>query len=292
MRDIHVDTIRDKVADPLGLDVMSACRGIFEVLLAKTVSAVREITVQEGFDPREFAMLAFGGAGPMFVPLVGRELGVKEVIVPQAPSVFSAWGMLMTDIVQEYGQTILTLLNDLDMASLADATRELESQAQAGLADGGFAPDVRLIERSAEMRYFGQEHSLEVSIDGVASLDELRARFDDAHSRRYGHAMGDPVQLVNVRVRGIGRETKPELAEIAPRDGAALQPKGTREAYCFAVGGSAPFAVYRRDDLCAGDVLAGPAIVEEATTTIIYFSDQTATIDAFGQIVITQETSS
>ena len=118
------------------------------------------------------------------------------------------------------------------------------------------------------------------------------SRFDDAHSRRYGHAMGDPVQLVNVRVRGIGRETKPELAEIAPRDGAALQPKGTREAYCFAVGGSAPFAVYRRDDLCAGDVLAGPAIVEEATTTIIYFSDQTATIDAFGQIVITQETSS
>jgi N-methylhydantoinase A len=281
--------LRDKVADPLGLDVLSACRGIFEVLLAKTVSAVREITVQAGLDPREFSMLAFGGAGPMFVPLVGREMSVKEVIVPQAPSVFSAWGMLMTDIVQEYSQTILTLLEDLDMASLGESTRQLEEQAQAGLAEGGFAPDVRLIERSAEMRYFGQEHNLEVSIDGVASLDALRARFDEAHSRRYGHQMGDPVQLVNIRVRGIGRETKPELPEIATREGADLSPRARREAYCFATGASAEFAVYSRDDLCAGDVLAGPAIVEEATTTIIFFSDQTAVIDKFGQIVITQE---
>ena len=281
--------VRDKVADPLGLDVMSACRGIFEVLLAKTVSAVREITVQAGLDPREFAMLAFGGAGPMFVPLVGRELGVKEVIVPQAPSVFSAWGMLMTDIVQEYSQTILTLLDDLDMDSLAESTRQLEDQAQAGLAEGGFAPDVRLIERSAEMRYFGQEHNLEVSIDGVASLDELRARFDEAHSRRYGHQMGDPVQLVNIRVRGIGREAKPELPEIAGREGAGPAPRASRDAYCFATGALAEFSVYGRDDLCAGDRLTGPAIVEEATTTIIFFSDQTAVIDKFGQIVITQE---
>ncbi len=281
--------VREKVADPLGLDVLLACRGIFEVLLAKTVSAVREITVQAGLDPREFAMLAFGGAGPMFVPLVGREIGVKEVIVPQAPSVFSAWGMLMTDIVQEYSQTILTLLDDLDMASLAEATRQLEAQAEAGLAEGDFAPEARFIERSAEMRYFGQEHSLEVSIDGVASLDDLRARFDEAHSRRYGHQMGDPVQLVNIRVRGIGRENKPELPEIAKREGANLEPKGTRNAYCFATGGQAAFAVYDRNDLCAGDVLAGPAIVEEATTTIIFYSDQTATIDAIGQIVISAE---
>lgn len=284
--------VREKVADPLGLDVVSACRGIFEVLLAKTVSAVREITVQVGLDPREFAMLAFGGAGPMFVPLVGRELGVKEVIVPQAPSVFSAWGMLMTDIVQEYSQTILTLLDDLDMASLADATRQLEDQAQQGLEDGGFESAVRVIERSAEMRYFGQEHSLEVSLDGVASLEELRTRFDEAHSRRYGHKMGDPAQLVNIRVRGIGRESKPELPEVPKRDSGNPIARANREAYCFATGGNETFGVYRRDDLCAGDVVAGPAIVEEATTTIIFFSDQTATVDSIGQIVITQEAQS
>ena len=281
--------IAAQVAGPLGLEIVDACRGIFEVLLAKTVSAVREITVEAGLDPREFAMLAFGGAGPMFVPLVGRELGVKEVIVPQAPSVFSAWGMLMTDIVQEYGQTVLTLLDDLDMASLADATRQLEGQAQAGLADGGFAADAQLIERSAEMRYFGQEHSLEVSIDGVASLDDVRTRFDEAHTRRYGHQMDDPVQLVNIRVRGIGRESKPELPEIAKRNGAGLAPTGTRQAYCFAQNGGAEFAVYDRNDLRCGDVVAGPAVVEEATTTIVFFSDQTARVDEFGQLVISRE---
>ncbi len=284
--------VRERIAEPLGLEVLDACRGIFEVLLAKTVSAVREITVEAGLDPREFAMLAFGGAGPMFVPLVGRELGVKEVIVPQAPSVFSAWGMLMTDIVQEYGQTVLTLLDNLDMASLADATRQLESQAQGDLADGGFAPDVRLIERSAEMRYFGQEHSLEVSIDGVASLDELRARFNEAHSRRYGHQMDDPIQLVNLRVRGIGRESKPELPEVPARDGAGPVPTGTRLAYCFSQNGSVEFAVYDRNDLRNGDVVAGPAIVEEATTTIVFFSDQSASVDKFGQLVISRESSS
>ncbi|MCZ6592488.1 MAG: hydantoinase/oxoprolinase family protein [Alphaproteobacteria bacterium] len=282
--------IKTQIADPLDLSVADACRGIFEVLLAKTVSAVREITVEAGLDPREFAMLAFGGAGPMFVPLVGRELGVKEVIVPQAPSVFSAWGMLMTDIVQEYGQTVLTLLDDLDMAGLADATRQLESQAQAGLTDGGFAADRQLIERAAEMRYFGQEHSLEVSIDGVLSIEELRTRFDEAHRRRYGHAMEDPVQLVNLRVRGIGRESKPELPKVPARAGkAGPVPTGTRQAYCFARGGDAAFRVYDRNDLRHGDVVAGPAIVEEATTTIVFFSDQAARVDEFGQLVISRE---
>ena len=90
-------------------------------------------------------------------------------------------------------------------------------------------------------------------------------------------------------MRGIGREAKPKLPEIAEREGVGPNPKGARDAYCFAAGGSVPFAVYNRDDLCAGDVLAGPAIVEEATTTIIFFSDQTATIDSFGQIVIARE---
>ena len=198
----------------------------------------------------------------------------------------------MTDIVLEYGQTVLTLLDDLDRTSLADATRQLEEQAEAGLADGGFAPDAQLIERAAEMRYFGQEHSLEVSIDGVASIEEVRARFDEAHTRRYGHQMGDPVQLVNIRVRGIGREAKPELPEIAKRDGAGLVPTGTRQAYCFAQNGSAEFAVYDRNDLRGGDVVAGPAIVEEATTTIVFFSDQSASVDEFGQLVISRETSS
>ena len=282
--------IAARVADPLGLGVAEACRGIFDVLLAKTVSAVREITVEAGLDPREFALLAFGGAGPMFLPLVGRELGVRAVIIPQAPSVFSAWGMMMTDIVQEHGQTVLALLDDIDMAALDGAGATLAEQATEDLAAGGFAPADRAIERAAELRYFGQEHVLEVSLDGLADLVGLRQRFDDAHESRYGHRMADPVQLVNLRVRGIGRETRPQLPEIAARNGSGGPvPRATRRAWCFAVGDAVDFAVYDRAGLCAGDVLAGPAIVEEPTTTIIYYSDQSATVDRFGQLNIQRE---
>ncbi|MGB0571612.1 MAG: hydantoinase/oxoprolinase family protein [Alphaproteobacteria bacterium] len=278
------------VAEPLGLGVTDACRGIYEVLLAKTVSAVREITVEAGLDPREFSMLAFGGAGGMFVPLVGREMGVRAIIVPQAAAVFSAWGMLTTDIVQEYAQTVLTLMDDLDLETLDAAAAELAERAREDLDAAGFAPETQIFERSAELRYFGQEHSLEVSIDGAASLDEIRTRYDDAHHARYGHSMDDPVQLVNLRVRGMGRESKPELAEIGARPpGENATPRTTRSAFCFAIGGEAEFSIYDRGELRAGDVLPGPAVIEEATTTVVYFSDQNATIDKFGQIVITPE---
>ncbi|MCX8230760.1 MAG: hydantoinase/oxoprolinase family protein [Alphaproteobacteria bacterium] len=283
--------VRKHVADPLGIDLVSACRGIYEVLLAKTVSAVREITVEAGLDPREFSMLGFGGGGGMFVPLVGREMGVREIIIPQASSVFSAWGMLMTDIVQEYAQTVLLLLDDIEMSDLMSAAAKLSDKARADLASGGFAESTQFVEHAAELRYFGQEHSLEVSIDGAASLDEIRERYDDSHRRRYGHAMEDAVQLVNLRVRGIGREPKPDLPRIAERPaGATPKSYTTRRAYCFAVGGPAEFAIYDRTTLLAGDTLPGPAVIEEPTTTVVYFSDQTATIDQFGQIVITPET--
>lgn len=282
--------VQTHVADPLGIDLVSACRGIYEVLLAKTVSAVREITVEAGLDPREFSMLGFGGGGGMFVPLVGREMGVREIIIPQASSVFSAWGMLMTDIVQEYAQTVLLLLDDIEMADLTKAAAELADNARADLVDAGFPESAQLVEHAAELRYFGQEHSLEVSIDGAESLDDIRKRYDEAHLRRYGHAMDDAVQLVNLRVRGIGREPKPELPRIDERQaGDAPTSHTTRSAYCFAVGGPAEFAIYDRTTLLAGDTLPGPAVIEEATTTVVYFSDQTATIDRFGQIVITPE---
>ena len=128
------------VAEPLGLTEVEAARGVFDVLLARTVSAIREITVEQGLDPREFDMLAFGGAGPLFVPLVGREMGVREVIVPQAPSVFSAWGMLMTDLVQEYAQTFVGLLEDIGTARLHEIAADLEEEGAGRL-------DARRIQR-------------------------------------------------------------------------------------------------------------------------------------------------
>ena len=120
-----------------------------------TVSAIREITVQEGYDPREFSMLAYGGAGPMFVPLVAREMGVREVIVPQAPAGFSAWGMLMTDLVQEYSETAVGLLTQIGIDELRGIAQRLARQAEEDLARGDFGAGDRGIECAASLRYFG-----------------------------------------------------------------------------------------------------------------------------------------
>ena len=279
------------VGDPLKLTDIEAGRGVFDVLLARTVSAIREITVEEGLDPREFSMLAYGGAGPMFVPLVGREMGVREVVVPQAPAGFSAWGMLMTDLVQEYSETAVGLLEHVGIDRLREITRRLAAQAISDLDRGGFAPKDRAFEYAAALRYFGQEHTLETALEENDSLESLAKRFDAVHKQRFGHTMTDPVQLVHVRVRGIGRTPRPELKKIPRRDKGAPAPRTRRKAFCFARRAIAEFPVYDRDTLRDGDIVAGPAIVEEATTTLAYFSDQEARVDEYGHLFITTRAS-
>lgn len=276
----------EQVATPLGMSVDDAARGVFDVLLARTVSAIREITVEQGRDPREFSMLAFGGAGPVFVPLVGREIGVREVIVPQAPSVFSAWGMLMTDLVQEYAQTFVGLLEDIGMDRVFAEIATLSARARTDLEQGSFAESDRVVESEASLRYFGQEHSLEVPVFAGDDLASLRTRFDGLHAQRYGHTMSDPVQLVHLRVRGIGRNRRPELQVVPPRASGAPEPRTTRRAFCFARREMTDFAVFTREELRAEDSILGPAIVEEATTTLAFHSDQQAHVDGYGHVFI------
>jgi N-methylhydantoinase A len=276
------------IAEPLGLTDIEAARGVFDVLLARTVSAIREITVQEGLDPREFAMLAYGGAGPMFVPLVAREMDAREVLVPQAPAGFSAWGMLMTDLVQEYSETCVGLLEHIGLDRLHGISRRLADQARSNLDRGGFARDDQSFEYAAALRYFGQEHTLDTPLEQGDDLASLARRFDGVHKQRYGHTMTDPVQIVHVRVRGIGRTPRPELRTIPCRTSGAPTPRTTRKAFCFAHRAMVDFAVYDRDELHDGDIIVGPAIVEEATTTLVFFSDQRASVDKFGHLFITR----
>jgi len=276
----------EQVANPLGLTATAAARGIFDVLLARTVSAIREITIEEGFDPREFSMLAYGGAGPMFVPLVAREMDVPEVIVPQAPAVFSAWGMLMTDLMQEYSETAVGLLSHIGIDYVRAVALRLGKKADDDLERGGFAAADRVIEYSASLRYFGQEHTLDTPLEGGDDIESLCRRFETLHRQRYGHAMSDPVQLVHVRVRGIARTPRPKLRTVRRRPQGQPVARTRRKAFCFARRELVDFAVYDRESLRDGDVIQGPAIVEERTTTLVFFSDQRGTIDKYGHIFI------
>lgn len=278
--------LEETVANPLGMTLEEASRGVFDVTLANTVGAIREITVEKGLDPRDFTMVAYGGAGPMFVPLLAREMNIKNVLVPQAPSVFSAWGMLMADVVYDFAQTYIGVLADLDAEEFLAQFEDLEREAKSTLADEDFDDDEQRLERYVEMRYLGQEHTVEVPADGIDRLEELGDRFERQHEARYGHTMDDPPQVVHLRIRAIGENDKPRLEPSGERSESGVRPTGSREAYCFAEATMKSFDLYRREQLRPGATVEGPAIVQEPTTTIVFHSDQIGEIDEFGHIII------
>jgi N-methylhydantoinase A len=246
---------------------------------------VREITVERGMDPREFSLLAFGGAGPMLAPLLMREMGLGEVVVPRAPAAFSAWGMLMSDLEFDLAQTVLAVLDDATFDGLPARYAELESVAHEVLAEQGVDPDARVLEHRLDLRYLGQEHAISTPLEGAADAAEVRRRFEVAHAERYGHELDARVQILTLRLRAIGRVEKPSLEPLpAARPADALV--GRREAYDFATRGLVDFGVYERSLLAPGQAVAGPAIVRDGTATLAVQSDQTAEVDAWGHLVI------
>lgn len=288
--DMVIDTdgaragIRDTLADPLEMSVDEASRGIFDVMLANTVSAIREITVEKGLDPREFSMIAYGGAGPMVMPLVAREMGIRELLIPQAPGVFSAWGMLMADTVYDFSQTEISLLEKVTIEAVETAFDNLESEGAETLSESGYDRADHQFERSVEMRYHGQEHTVRVPFEGVESIPDLKSAFERKHESRYGHAMDDPAEIVHFRIRAVGVNDKPTLQ---PRETASGDPLvGERDAYCFAVDDRVDFGIYDREKIETGAVIEGPAIVLEPTSTAVFYSDQEATVDEYGHLII------
>ncbi|WP_409072801.1 hydantoinase/oxoprolinase family protein [Micromonospora chalcea] len=282
--------IAEQLAEPLGLTVENAAAGVFDVLLARTVGAVRQITVERGHDPRQFALLAFGGAGPLLAPLLAREMGIGEVIVPFAPSGFSAWGMLSADIVNDFSRTVMATLDDADLAELEQLFKAVEAEAVASLVAQGVPAGEAVLERQFELRYLGQEHSLMVTVGRELDRDAIRAAFDETHRARYGHTMGNPLQILNLRVRGIGRTDRPELQTLPRGDGDPSQALLThRDAYDFGQHAVVPFAVYDRARLEPGDTFDGPALIDEGTSTTVVPSGQRVTVDDHGYLLVTLE---
>jgi len=290
--ELHVEAaiaaIRERIAEPLGLDDLAAAAGVLDVMLAKTVGAIRQITVERGHDPRQFSLLAFGGAGPLVAPMLAREMGIGEVIVPFAPSGFSAWGMLSADVVEDVSRTLMVVLDDDSVAALADEFAELEAEATASLAAQGVAGSRAVLERAIEVRYLGQEHTLTVAVAADATAASLTAAFNELHEARYGHLMDNRVQILNIRVRGVGRTERVELPRHPRGDGDPVQASlPSRTAFDFGARSPVEFAVYDRALLEAGDEFDGPALVDEGTSTTVVHSGQRVTVDPHGYLLIT-----
>jgi len=290
---LDVDAALDVVgalAAELGLDPLVMADGICDVINAKMAQAIRTLTVEKGIEPRDFALVAFGGAGPMHAPFLAQELDVSEVLVPRFPGAFSAWGMLEAEIRQDFARAYYTPLADLDANDLATALQQQEREALAALAEEGVPDAGARVQHLLDIRYIGQEYTLTIPLTEATepTTDEfgrtISDRFDQAHDTRFGHANpGAPIEFVAARSTGLGDLARAE-AETLSGSADGTRPSTTRSIVFGRAEREAE--VVQRDDLRPGAVLDGPAVIIEATATTVVPPGSTARVDEFGTIVI------
>ncbi|MEV0577341.1 hydantoinase/oxoprolinase family protein [Streptomyces sp. NPDC050392] len=279
-----------ELAGELGLGPMELASGICSVANAKMAQAIRTLTVEHGREPREFVLLAFGGAGPMHAVEIARELGVEEVVVPRFPGAFSAWGMLGTEVRRDLTRQFFTPGDTLDGDAMAGALAGLEADGLTALGEQQIPAERRRVEHAVDMRYEGQDYTLTVPLTDAAEpaaegfLESVADRFAALHERRYGHATpGAPVEFVTLRTTALGALPPLEPAVFAPETGGAPTPRNKSVHFDGTVHDT---PVLRREQLSAGTHLAGPAIIVEATSTTVVPPDATVTVDAHGFLVI------
>ncbi len=290
---LDVDAAHEAVgalANELGLDTLVMAEGICDVINAKMGQAIRTLTVEKGIEPRDFALVAFGGAGPMHAPFLAQELEVSEVLVPRFPGAFSAWGMLEAEIRKDFARAYFTPLAEVDAGDLAATLSEQEREALGALAEEGVGEDNARVQHLIDIRYIGQEYTLTIPLTGAsepASDGFARAisqRFDEAHDTRFGHANpGAPIEFVALRSTGLGDLTRAEAERFTARRGGDRRPV-TRS---IVFGRSERDAeVVQRDELAPGSALDGPAVIIEATATTVVPPGSIARVDDFGTLVI------
>jgi N-methylhydantoinase A len=274
------------IAKPLNMDVVAAAQAILEISIAKMSLAVREVSVQKGYDPRDFALIASGGAGPLHVLAIARELHIPKVVVPLFPSHFSALGMLLADERHDFIRTYYSDLAGVDFKALTAIHDEMVNEASGSLRHAEGAE--RLIH--LDIRYVGQEFTLQVPVTReqlvAGDREGIRRAFDALYEHRYAHHSPDePVEMVNIRLAMVGKRTQLKFPQLAAE--AEAKPSHRREVYFSDVTRPADCPIYQREKLATGAKIVGPALVEEHGTTTVLFENDTCTMAASGELIIT-----
>jgi len=280
------------LAEALGAGVREAARGVLRIGEAHMANALGLVSVRRGHDPRQFSLVAFGGAGPLHAASLAEQLRLKQVIVPRAPAHFSAWGMLATDLRVDRVLTRVTPTATLDPDDLEAAFAALEREAFELLADQGVAPERISGWREADLRYAGQEHTVRVTVPAPLrardDLARLEAAFHEAHGRRYAFTLPEGrVEVVNLHAVGVGASDRLSPAKLrgAPDPGGPAL-KGERRVD-FEAAGELPCPVYERDRLAPGTVIEGPALVEEPAAVTLVPPGWRLMVDGWGNLVLT-----
>ncbi len=262
--------MRTKIAEPLNLTVEAAAEGVYWLVNTNMASAVRFVSIERGKDPREFALVVAGGAGPIHAGAIAHELEIPLVIIPRESSVFCAAGMLMSNVKHDYVRTFTRVMSDDTINEANALLSEMATQAQETLLSEGIREQDIVIRASVDMRYIGQFHEVEVGTDGsLLSAEALAQEFHKEHDALFGHSVpGAPVEMINVRIRSEGITSKPTF-EMRPDMGSDSKHalKTHRQAYFS--GGKYATPVYDGLLLHHGNSVAAPAIIEQPTTTIV-----------------------
>jgi N-methylhydantoinase A len=282
----------EALAGRLGLGPMETAQGILSIVTANMAKAIRVISVQRGHDPRDYTLMAFGGAGPLHAARLARELEMRRVLVPRNPGILCAMGLLLTDLRADFAVTRLTPLAEAALAPMAAAFADLAAQAEAWFAREGVAPADRRLTRSIDMRYAGQNYELPIPLPelppGPALLAALAEGFAAAHARAYGFtAAEEPVQLVTFRLEATGLVPKARLepAPLGPAEADAAR-IGTRRSFLPEAGGFTEVPVYDRARLAPGHAFPGPAIIEQMDSTTLVLPGMAARVDGFGNLIL------
>lgn len=281
--------IEKHVGKPLGLDAVAAADAILRVANARMAGALRLVSIERGYDPRDFAALPFGGGGALHAGALIKDVGLKSALVPRYPGVTSALGCVIADMRYDFVHTINRQLGQLDAAALAARAAELTGQGRRLLARAEVAFTSEDVVIEADMSYVGQTHTLAVALEAgdLGDAGTLRAAFERAYLKAYGRLLdGIAVRLLNLRLAVIGRRPKLDLRKLAPAAGGSVADARTGSRPMFAGGAWADTPVYDRLALPVGAEIAGPAVLEQLDTTIIVEPGQTARVDDFGNVVL------
>ncbi|MGH8462875.1 MAG: hydantoinase/oxoprolinase family protein, partial [Pseudomonas sp.] len=272
------------LGEQLGVSAGMLAHGVLQIANANMVNALKLISVNRGHDPRDFALMAFGGGGALHATALAAELGIPKVIIPPFAGVFSAWGMLMLDVRRDYIQTHLQLLDEAGVGALEGAFGTLRDSVEEELVGDGLLLESLRYEWHLDARYLGQEHTVKIALPSF----ELAAVLDTFHERHHQHytfRLDSPVEVVNLHLVAFAQVPKSPIAPLAHSQGARAEPCGERVVE-FEPQIALATPIYRREALLAGMQFAGPAIIEEATTTTVVRPGDRVEVDAFGGLHI------
>ncbi|WP_104090970.1 MULTISPECIES: hydantoinase/oxoprolinase family protein [unclassified Cryobacterium] len=284
---LATEAIKKVIADPLNMPIAEAAHAVIQVANANMADAVRLVSIRRGHDPRDFALVAFGGAGALHGAEVARELNIPTVIIPPNPGVASALGCLLVDIRHDLSSMFTGIAADADTEALEGMYVSLESEAMARLRQERVADENALLQRQISMRYLGQWRSLSVSIgSGLGALAEAVETFHEQHEREFAFSQKDqPVEVYQLHLTAIGKTPKPSFKPAVELNADPGTPREIRPVY-FGELGWVDTPVFDRDDMPAGAMFSGPAVIDQFDSTTVIPPNTTAVIDEWMNILI------